>query len=314
MITLKEVTKFFGSFKVIDSISLNVEKGEFFVILGKSGSGKTTLLRLIAGLEKVSSGKILISNEDVTDLPPSKRDIGMVFQSYALYPNKKVFENLMIALENSEINKKDKEERIIEISKQLEIYHLMDKYPAQLSGGQQQRVAIAKALVKRPKVLLMDEPLSNLDVQLRYSARKLIKKVQKEFNITTIYVTHDSNEALAIADRIGVIDKGRLLQVGIPEDIYNNPLSKEVASLVGNPPISFVKIDGKIIGVRPDNIIIKDNGTYEGIVSNCEFWGSYYLIYIDFIDNEVKAISKERIKEGSKVKFDFISYKVFSND
>ncbi|AAK42824.1 ABC transporter ATP-binding protein [Saccharolobus solfataricus] len=314
MITLKEVTKFFGSFKVIDSISLNVEKGEFFVILGKSGSGKTTLLRLIAGLEKVSSGKILISNEDVTDLPPSKRDIGMVFQSYALYPNKKVFENLMIALENSEINKKDKEERIIEISKQLEIYHLMDKYPAQLSGGQQQRVAIAKALVKRPKVLLMDEPLSNLDVQLRYSARKLIKKVQKEFNITTIYVTHDSNEALAIADRIGVIDKGRLLQVGIPEDIYNNPLSKEVASLVGNPPMSFVKIDGKIIGVRPDNIIIKDNGTYEGIVSNCEFWGSYYLIYIDFIDNEVKAISKERIKEGSKVKFDFISYKVFSND
>jgi multiple sugar transport system ATP-binding protein len=233
VITLKEVTKFFGSFKVIDNISLNVEKGEFFVILGKSGSGKTTLLRLIAGLERVSSGKIFIGSMDVTDLPPSKRDIGMVFQNYALYPNKKVFENLMIALENSRIDKKDKEERIMEISKELEIYHLMDKYPVQLSGGQQQRVAIAKALVRRPKVLLMDEPLSNLDVQLRYSARKLIKKVQKEFNITTVYVTHDSNEALAIADRIGVVDKGRLLQVGIPEEIYNNPSSEDVASLIG---------------------------------------------------------------------------------
>ncbi|QXJ31232.1 ABC transporter ATP-binding protein [Saccharolobus shibatae] len=313
MITLKEVTKFFGSFKVIDNISLNVEKGEFFVILGKSGSGKTTLLRLIAGLERVSSGKIFIDSMDVTDLPPSKRDIGMVFQNYALYPNKKVFENLMIALENSRIDKKNKEERIIEIAKELEIYHLMDKYPVQLSGGQQQRVAIAKALVRRPKVLLMDEPLSNLDVQLRYSARKLIKKVQKEFNITTVYVTHDSNEALAIADRIGVVDKGRLLQVGIPEEIYNNPSSGEVASLIGNPPMSFVKIDGKIIGVRPDDVTIRNDGKYEGVVSNCEFWGSYYLIYIDFIDNEVKAISRERIKEGSRVKFDFINYKVFGN-
>ncbi|QXJ27914.1 putative ABC transporter, ATP-binding protein [Saccharolobus shibatae B12] len=313
MITLKEVTKFFGSFKVIDNISLNVEKGEFFVILGKSGSGKTTLLRLIAGLERVSSGKIFINSMDVTDLPPSKRDIGMVFQNYALYPNKKVFENLMIALENSRIDKKNKEERIIEIAKELEIYHLMDKYPVQLSGGQQQRVAIAKALVRRPKVLLMDEPLSNLDVQLRYSARKLIKKVQKEFNITTVYVTHDSNEALAIADRIGVVDKGKLLQVGIPEEIYNNPSSGEVASLIGNPPMSFVKIDGKIIGVRPDDVTIRNDGKYEGVVSNCEFWGSYYLIYIDFIDNEVKAISRERIKEGSRVKFDFINYKVFGN-
>ncbi|MCH4815651.1 MAG: ABC transporter ATP-binding protein [Saccharolobus sp.] len=313
MITLKEVTKFFGSFKVIDNISLNVEKGEFFVILGKSGSGKTTLLRLIAGLERVSSGKIFIDSMDVTDLPPSKRDIGMVFQNYALYPNKKVFENLMIALENSRIDKKNKEERIIEIAKELEIYHLMDKYPVQLSGGQQQRVAIAKALVRRPKVLLMDEPLSNLDVQLRYSARKLIKKVQKEFNITTVYVTHDSNEALAIADRIGVVDKGKLLQVGIPEEIYNNPSSGEVASLIGNPPMSFVKIDGKIIGVRPDDVTIRNDGKYEGVVSNCEFWGSYYLIYIDFIDNEVKAISRERIKEGSRVKFDFINYKVFGN-
>ncbi len=313
MITLKEVTKFFGSFKVIDNISLNVEKGEFFVILGKSGSGKTTLLRLIAGLERVSSGKIFIGSTDVTDLPPSKRDIGMVFQNYALYPNKKVFENLMIALENSRIDKKDKEERIMEISKELEIYHLMDKYPVQLSGGQQQRVAIAKALVRRPKVLLMDEPLSNLDVQLRYSARKLIKKVQKEFNITTVYVTHDSNEALAIADRIGVVDKGRLLQVGIPEEIYNNPSSEDVASLIGNPPMSFAKIDGKIIGVRPDDVTIRNDGKYEGVVSNCEFWGSYYLIYIDFIDNEVKAMTKERIKEGSRVKFDFINYKVFGN-
>ncbi|MEM1648350.1 ABC transporter ATP-binding protein [Saccharolobus sp.] len=313
MITLKEVTKFFGSFKVIDNISLNVEKGEFFVILGKSGSGKTTLLRLIAGLERVSSGKIFIDSMDVTDFPPSKRDVGMVFQNYALYPNKKVFENLMIALENSRIDKKNKEERIIEIAKELEIYHLMDKYPVQLSGGQQQRVAIAKALVRRPKVLLMDEPLSNLDVQLRYSARKLIKKVQKEFNITTVYVTHDSNEALAIADRIGVVDKGKLLQVGIPEEIYNNPSSGEVASLIGNPPMSFVKIDGKIIGVRPDDVTIRNDGKYEGVVSNCEFWGSYYLIYIDFIDNEVKAISRERIKEGSRVKFDFINYKVFGN-
>ncbi|WP_338604491.1 ABC transporter ATP-binding protein [Sulfolobus tengchongensis] len=313
MITLKNVTKFFGNFKAVDNVSLNIERGEFFVILGRSGSGKTTLLRLIAGLERVSDGRIFIEDKDVTDLPPSKRDIGMVFQNYALYPNKKVFENLMISMENINISKNEKEKRIMEISKELDIYNLLDKYPSQLSGGQQQRVAIAKALVKRPKVMLMDEPLSNLDAQLRYSARKLIKRIQREFNITTLYVTHDSNEALAIADRICVIDKGKIMQIGKPEEIYENPANEAVASLVGSPPMSFVKIDNKTIGVRPENVILGD-GKHEGIVSNCEFWGSYYLVYIEFNENEIKAISKTRVREGAKVRFDFTDYKVFGNE
>lgn len=311
MITLKNVTKLFGNFKALDNVSLEIEKGEFFIILGRSGSGKTTLLRLIAGLEKVTSGRIIIDNEDVTDLPPSKRDVGMVFQNYALYPNKTVHENMAIALENIKISKLEKEKRIVEISKELDIYNLLDKYPGQLSGGQQQRVAIAKALVRRPKVMLMDEPLSNLDVQLRYSARKLIKKIQREFNITTLYVTHDSNEALAIADRICVIDKGKVLQVGKPEEIYSSPSNITVASLLTS--MSFIRVDGKTIGVRPEDVILGE-GQYEGTVTNSEFWGSYYLIYIDYNGNEIRAMSKNRIKEGSKIKFELTNYKVFNHD
>ncbi|MBB5254547.1 ABC transporter ATP-binding protein [Sulfurisphaera ohwakuensis] len=311
MITLKNVTKLFGNFKALDNVSLEIEKGEFFIILGRSGSGKTTLLRLIAGLEKVTSGRIIIDNEDVTDLPPSKRDVGMVFQNYALYPNKTVYENMAIALENIKISKSEKEKRIVEISKELDIYNLLDKYPGQLSGGQQQRVAIAKALVRRPKVMLMDEPLSNLDVQLRYSARKLIKKIQREFNITTLYVTHDSNEALAIADRICVIDKGKVLQVGKPEEIYSSPSNITVASLLTS--MSFIRVDGKTIGVRPEDVILGE-GQYEGTVTNSEFWGSYYLIYIDYNGNEIRAMSKNRIKEGSKIKFELTNYKVFNHD
>ncbi|GAA5420863.1 ABC transporter ATP-binding protein [Sulfurisphaera tokodaii] len=311
MITLKNVTKLFGNFKALDNVSLEIEKGEFFIILGRSGSGKTTLLRLIAGLEKVTSGRIIIDNEDVTDLPPSKRDVGMVFQNYALYPNKTVHENMAIALENIKISKSEKENRIVEISKELDIYNLLDKYPGQLSGGQQQRVAIAKALVRRPKVMLMDEPLSNLDVQLRYSARKLIKKIQREFNITTLYVTHDSNEALAIADRICVIDKGKVLQVGKPEEIYSSPSNITVASLLTS--MSFIRVDGKTIGVRPEDVILGE-GQYEGTVTNSEFWGSYYLIYIDYNGNEIRAMSKNRIKEGSKIKFELTNYKVFNHD
>ncbi|BFI76569.1 ABC transporter ATP-binding protein [Sulfurisphaera ohwakuensis] len=311
MITLKNVTKLFGNFKALDNVSLEIEKGEFFIILGRSGSGKTTLLRLIAGLEKVTSGRIIIDNEDVTDLPPSKRDVGMVFQNYALYPNKTVYENMAIALENIKISKSEKEKRIVEISKELDIYNLLDKYPGQLSGGQQQRVAIAKALVRRPKVMLMDEPLSNLDVQLRYSARKLIKKIQREFNITTLYVTHDSNEALSIADRICVIDKGKVLQVGKPEEIYSSPSNITVASLLTS--MSFIRVDGKTIGVRPEDVILGE-GQYEGTVTNSEFWGSYYLIYIDYNGNEIRAMSKNRIKEGSKIKFELTNYKVFNHD
>lgn len=311
LITLKNVTKLFGNFKALDNVSLEIEKGEFFIILGRSGSGKTTLLRLIAGLEKVTSGRIIIDNEDVTDLPPSKRDVGMVFQNYALYPNKTVYENMAIALENIKISKSEKEKRIVEISKELDIYNLLDKYPGQLSGGQQQRVAIAKALVRRPKVMLMDEPLSNLDVQLRYSARKLIKKIQREFNITTLYVTHDSNEALAIADRICVIDKGKVLQVGKPEEIYSSPSNITVASLLTS--MSFIRVDGKTIGVRPEDVILGE-GQYEGTVTNSEFWGSYYLIYIDYNGNEIRAMSKNRIKEGSKIKFELTNYKVFNHD
>ncbi|BAK54690.1 putative ABC transporter ATP-binding protein [Sulfurisphaera tokodaii str. 7] len=311
LITLKNVTKLFGNFKALDNVSLEIEKGEFFIILGRSGSGKTTLLRLIAGLEKVTSGRIIIDNEDVTDLPPSKRDVGMVFQNYALYPNKTVHENMAIALENIKISKSEKENRIVEISKELDIYNLLDKYPGQLSGGQQQRVAIAKALVRRPKVMLMDEPLSNLDVQLRYSARKLIKKIQREFNITTLYVTHDSNEALAIADRICVIDKGKVLQVGKPEEIYSSPSNITVASLLTS--MSFIRVDGKTIGVRPEDVILGE-GQYEGTVTNSEFWGSYYLIYIDYNGNEIRAMSKNRIKEGSKIKFELTNYKVFNHD
>lgn len=312
-VELRNITKKYGKLYAIKDISLKIEKGEFFVILGPSGSGKTTLLRAVAGLERVDEGKIFIDENDVTNLPPGSRNVAMVFQNFALYPNKSVFDNLSMPIES--MKKEDREKLIEDVASRLGIKDLLDRYPSELSGGQQQRVALARALVKNPKVFLMDEPLSNLDAPQRISARKLIKQIQVENSITTLYVTHDQTEAMAIADRLGIISEGKLVQVGAPDEIYENPINSFVASFFGNPPMTI--LDGKIvntegrIGIRAEDVKIGE-GKFKGVISDIEFWGDRYLVYITFSNNEIRAFTSKKFKIGEEINFDF-KYKLLDD-
>jgi multiple sugar transport system ATP-binding protein len=312
---LRNVKKVYRGSKTpaVDNVSLKVEKGEFFVILGPSGSGKTTLLRVIAGLEKPNDGKIIIDGQEVNELPPSKRNVGMVFQNYALYPHKTVLENLIIPLEGL-MSKKEAITWAEEISKKLGIHELLSRYPTELSGGQQQRVALARAILRKPKLFLMDEPLSNLDAPLRVSARKLIKDVQRENGITTIYVTHDHVEAMAIADRVAIMNNGRIIQVGTPEEVYNDPVDEFVATFFGNPPMKIVSgkilgLEGKI-GVRAEDVEVGE-GDLIGKVTDVEFWGDRYLAYVNLNGETISVFVSYKPKVGSEVKIKLRRYKRF---
>ena len=232
-VRLEKVTKRFGRVVALDSVSLVFEDGKFTPLLGPSGSGKTTLLYTVAGIYKPTSGRIYFDGEDVTDLPPNKRNVGLVFQNYALYPHMTVYDNIAFPLRLRKMPERKIDERVREIAKLLHIDELLDRYPSQLSGGQQQRVALARALVKEPTVLLLDEPLSNLDALLRIMIRAELKRLQKDLGITTIYVTHDQAEALSMADTVVVIDKGRIQQVDTPQNVYNRPRNLFVASFIG---------------------------------------------------------------------------------
>ncbi|MBS7614187.1 ABC transporter ATP-binding protein [Candidatus Bathyarchaeota archaeon] len=232
-VALKEVTKRFGEVLAADNITLKVNNGEFFTFLGPSGCGKTTTLRIIAGLEFPDSGKLFFDDDDVTNLPTYKRNTGMVFQNYALWPHMSVFDNVAYGLKIRKISKEEAKERVQKVLNLVNLAGLENRYPTQLSGGQQQRVALARALVIEPKVLLFDEPLSNLDAKLRLRMREEIKDLQKRLKITTIYVTHDQEEAMVISDRIAIQNKGKILQVGTPTEIYNRPQSLFVATFIG---------------------------------------------------------------------------------
>ncbi len=245
-VIVKNLLKIFGGkVRAVDNISLEISDGEFMILLGPSGSGKTTLLRLIAGLEVPTSGKIYIGDklvacpEENVFIPPKDRDIAMVFQNYALYPHMKVYDNIALPLRVRKLSKQEIDKRVREVSQRLQIENLLDRYPRQLSGGQQQRVALARALVRNPKAFLFDEPLSNLDAKLRIMARAFLKKLQKELGVTAIYVTHDQAEAMAMADRIAIINYGKLQQVGNPWEVYSRPRNKFVAGFIGEPPMNL---------------------------------------------------------------------------
>jgi multiple sugar transport system ATP-binding protein len=240
-VQLKNVVKRFGDTAVIHGIDLDIKSGEFVVFVGPSGCGKSTLLRMIAGLETTTGGDIEIGNASVKDLPPRSRDIAMVFQDYALYPHKSVFENMAFGLRLRKTPEDDIKKRVGNAASILQIEHLLDRKPRQLSGGQRQRVAMGRAIVRDPKAFLFDEPLSNLDAQLRNEMRTEIKKLHQRLGKTIIYVTHDQVEAMTLADRIAVLSAGKVIQYASPDEIYNRPAAKFVAGFTGSPSMNFAR-------------------------------------------------------------------------
>lgn len=318
-VKLVNVTKRFGDAVALDRVSFEVGDGEFFSLLGPSGSGKTTTLRIIAGLEVPDEGEVYIDDVLVNDVHPKDRNVGMVFQNYALYPHMTVFENIAFPLlarrKELGLDKEEIRRRVIEIAKLLRIEDLLDRYPRQLSGGQQQRVALARALVRKPKVWLLDEPLSNLDAKLRLYMRSELKRLQRELRITTIYVTHDQIEAMSMADRIAVMNNGRILQIGRPEDLYARPSNTFVATFIGSPPMNLIPCEyverkgvsmlkclgftknldpeiaralrgrGEVIlGVRPEYIRVSNKpgqGWVEATVLITEPFGAEYIVTAD---------------------------------
>jgi len=244
-VELKNVSKRYGNVEVINDLSLVVEDGTFTALLGPSGCGKSTLLRMIAGLEEITRGKCFIGGEDVTNTPPAQRGTAMVFQNYALYPHLTVRQNIAFSLSLARASREVQDQRVAEVARMLQLEQLLDRRPAQLSGGQRQRVAIGRALVREPKVFLFDEPLSNLDAMLRVQMRLELAKLHQDLKTTMIYVTHDQVEAMTLADRIVVLDKGNISQVGSPLELYNRPANKFVASFIGSPAMNFFNAEIK---------------------------------------------------------------------
>ena len=254
-----------GHVRAIDDVNLAIEEGEYLVLLGPSGCGKTTLLRTIAGLEQPTSGEVLIAGSVVNGLPPRVRKVAMVFQSYALYPHKTVFGNIVFPLKPEKLAKDERESKARWAAELLGIDQLLDRKPRQLSGGERQRVALARALVRAPHVFLLDEPLSNLDAKLRASARDELKRFQQRVGTTTVYVTHDQAEAMGLGDRIAVMDKGKLRQLGHPVEIYDDPADTFVATFIGSPPMNLVERDGTLVGFRPEHLLPSAHVTGESV-------------------------------------------------
>jgi len=259
-VTFEAVTKRYGAVEAVRELSLEIADGEFMVFVGPSGSGKTTALRMLAGLEAVSDGRILIGELEVNRVSPRDRDIAMVFQDYALYPQMTVRDNLSFGLRRRKASKGEIETRVGRAAAALELDELLDRKPRELSGGQQQRVALGRALVRDPQVFLMDEPLSNLDAKLRVQTRGEIKRLQKEIGTTTVYVTHDQVEAMTMGDRIAVMNHGRLEQVGTPAELYDHPANRFVAGFIGSPAMSFAPVEVQGGELRGDGFALPADG------------------------------------------------------
>jgi multiple sugar transport system ATP-binding protein len=260
-LSIRNLTKKYGHLTALEGFSLEISSGEFMVLLGPSGCGKTTVLRCIAGLTDITSGEIYIGSELVNKIPPKDRDVAMVFQNYSLYPHMNVYNNIAFPLKMRKVHKDKTNERVHKIARLLNIDNLLDRKPKEISGGQMQRVALGRALVREPKIFLMDEPLSNLDAKLRTEMRVEIKKLQEKVGITTLYITHDQAEAMSMADNVGIMDSGKLLQIDSPQKVYTEPANRFVASFIGVPPMNFLKF--KII--KEGSLFLKfdDNNSYQ---------------------------------------------------
>jgi len=287
-ITLENVSKSFGSSSVISGVSLEISNGEFVVFVGPSGCGKSTLLRLIAGLEDPTSGKILIDGRDVTGQAPARRELSMVFQSYALYPHMSVYGNIAFPLKMASEDKRSIDKKVKDAARILNLSPYLDRKPRQLSGGQRQRVAIGRAIVRQPKAFLFDEPLSNLDAALRVNMRLEISELHHQLKTTMIYVTHDQVEAMTMADKIMVLNAGRIEQVGSPLELYRSPANLFVAGFIGSPKMNFVegayskRHKAHVIGVRPEHISLsKTKGEWKGTVGVAEHLGSDTFLHVN---------------------------------
>ncbi len=285
-VEIRGIKKYYGEVPAVKGINLRTGDGEFLVLLGPSGCGKSTLLRMIAGLETPSEGELLIADKVVNDLPPRARQVAMVFQSYALYPHMTVFKNIAFPLKAQGIDKTEIPKKVEWAATLFGIGHLLQRKPRELSGGERQRVALARALVREPAVFLLDEPLSNLDAQLRASAREELQQFQRRIGTTTIYVTHDQVEAMGLGDRIAVMSGGLVRQVGTPQEIYDEPADTFVARFVGSPPMNLVRRDNYFLGFRPEHFLPK--GTQDGTsktvtfsfrVTRVEYLGADRLLY-----------------------------------
>ena len=286
-LTLKAVTKSFGTVDVIKGVDLTVQEGEFCVFVGPSGCGKSTLLRIIAGLEDATAGEVAIAGRRVNEVAPAKREIAMVFQSYALYPHLTVRDNMGLALKQAGIARAEITASVDRAADMLALGPLLDRRPAELSGGQRQRVAIGRAIVRTPQLFLFDEPLSNLDAALRVATRIEIARLHRQLGATMIYVTHDQVEAMTLADRIVVLRAGKVEQVGAPMELYNDPANTFVAGFIGSPQMNFLKagalgMRSDTMGVRPEHIAIsRESGQIEGTVSHVEKLGGETLVYVN---------------------------------
>lgn len=352
-VELRNLTKIFPSRNkksseevvAVNDFTFTVPDGKLIGLLGPSGCGKSTTLYMISGLQKPTSGQIFFGDDDVTDLSPENRGIGLVFQNYALYPHMTVKQNILFPLQNlkgnDKMSKEDMLERAYYVASLVQIDELMGRKPSELSGGQQQRVAIARALVKMPKVLLLDEPLSNLDARLRLQTREEIRRIQKETGITTIFVTHDQEEAMSISDMIVVMKLGVVQQIGHPQEVYNNPTNLFVAKFLGTPPINVLTgevrgqklyisdvdvldapgVDDRsvFVGIRPEGFIVDDNGPLECELSNIEVMGRDVSIVSKHpasLNPIIRSIinSDQKISGAANVRYSLKSSKVFLFD
>ena len=284
---LRGIKKSYGRVDVIHGVDLDIQPGQFAVFVGPSGCGKTTLLRMIAGLEDISGGELSIGEQVVNDLPPSERGVAMVFQSYALYPHKTVYDNMAFGLKIARLPKDEIDRRVREAAGILQLTDYLQRLPKALSGGQRQRVAIGRAIVRNPKVFLFDEPLSNLDAALRTKMRVELATLHRRLGATMVYVTHDQVEAMTLADKIVVLNKGRIEQVGAPLELYHRPATRFVAGFIGSPQMNFIEgayaqaLGAHCVGVRPEHLHLAADGPIEGTLRHAEQLGNETFAYVD---------------------------------
>ena len=320
LIELKNVSKYWGDVRAVEKLNINIEEGEFVVLLGPSGCGKSTTLRLIAGLENVSSGGIFIGGKNVNNIDPSSRNISMVFQSYALFPHLNVEENIIFGLKVRKVKKGDRQVKLKNVAEKVGLSNLLKRKPAELFGGQRQRVALARAIISENPICLMDEPLSNLDAKLRHQMRSEIRSLQKDLNITLIYVTHDQTEAMSMADKIVLLNEGEIVQQGRPKELYEKPENTFTAKFLGNPPMNLINLEVEregnyipifeekyfikqksdkknILGIRPEDIEISKEGI-KCTINDLDYQGSDVVLSLQLGNQEIFArIDSKKVEE-----------------